>query len=223
MIPLLIGIGVGVAALIGTTVYFWDDIFDSKDDKKNWNGKRIAILGSREVGKSTLFYFLQNQEIDPNKKYEQTRSVRKIDEIDVNIDGALLRISTSYDVGGGVSSHLTWLEQIEKSDYIFYLLDASKVLNSDKAHISEIRKDMDAIQKAIANDSNKKVFLIANKSDLHQQYNSNGFEDKLISKPIISETRLNLGGTNRCKLIIGSLSSTSEAKNLVKQFLNTNI
>lgn len=223
MIPLLIGIGVGVAALIGTTVYFWDDIFDSEDDKKNWDGKRIAILGNREVGKSTLFNFLQHQEIDSNRKYEQTKSVRKIDRMEVKIDGASLKINTSYDVGGGVISHLTWLEQIKESDYIFYLLDANKVLNSDRAHISEIKKDMDAIQKAIVSDGSKKVFLIANKSDLHAQYNTNGFEDKLISKPIIWETRLNLGGTNRCKLIIGSLSSTSEAKNLVKQFLNTNI
>ena len=143
--------------------------------------------------------------------------------MEVKIDGASLKINTSYDVGGGVISHLTWLEQIKESDYIFYLLDANKVLNSDRAHISEIKKDMDAIQKAIVSDGSKKVFLIANKSDLHAQYNTNGFEDKLISKPIIWETRLNLGGTNRCKLIIGSLSSTSEAKNLVKQFLNTNI
>ena len=223
MIPLLIGIGVGVAALIGTTVYFWDDIFDSKDDKKNWNGKRIAILGSREVGKSTLFYFLQNQEIDPNKKYEQTRSARKIDKIEVNIDGASLQINKSYDVGGGEISHLSWVDQIKESDYIFYLLDANKVMDSDRIHISEIKKDMAAIQKQIVSYTDKKVFLIATKSDCHQQYNTSGFEDKLMNKSIILETMLNLGGIERCKLIVGSLSNTDEAKKLVKQFLNTAI
>ena len=221
MIPLLIGIG--VAALIGTTAYFWDDMFDSKSSKEHWNGKRITILGSRGVGKSTLFDFLQNQKIDPNKKYEQTRSVRKIDNMEVNIDGASLRISTSYDVGGGEISHRTWLDQIKESDYIFYLLDANKVMNSDRIHINEIKKDMAAIQKQIVSYTNKKVFLIATKSDCHKQYNTSGFEDKLMNKSIILETILNLGGIERCKLIVGSLSSTNEAKNLVKQFLNTDI
>lgn len=221
MIPLLIGIG--IAALIGTTAYFWDDMFDSKRSKEQWDGKRIAILGSRAVGKSTLFNFLQNQEIDPNKKYEQTRTLKEINKIEVNIDGASLRISTSYDVGGGEFSHDSWVDQIIKSDYIFYLLDANKVMNSDKVHISEIKKDMAAIQKQIISDKNKKIFLIATKSDCHQQYNTIGFEDKLMNKSIIFETMLNLGGRERCKLIIGSLSSTDEAKNLVKQFLNTDI
>lgn len=222
MIPVLIGVGV-LALLGGTTIYFWDDIFDSKSSKKNWDGKRIAVLGSREVGKSTLFEFLQNQKIDLSKKYEQTRSVRKIDNIEVNIDGASLRISTSYDVGGGEISHLSWVDQIKESDYIFYLLDANKVMKSDKIHISEIKKDMAAIQKQIASHANKRIFLIATKSDCHHQYKTSGFEDKLMNRPIILETRLNLGGTDRCKLIVGSLSSTNEAKNLVKQFLNTAI
>lgn len=223
MIPLLIGIGVGIAALIGTTAYFWDDMFDSKSSKEQWNGKRIAILGSRAVGKSTLFNFLQNQEIDPNKKYEQTRSVRKIDEVEVNIDGASLRISASYDVGGGEISHLSWIDQIKASHYIFYLLDANKVMHSDRIHISEIKKDMAAIQKQIVSYTDKKVFLIATKSDCHQQYNTSGFEDKLMNKSIILETILNLGGIEKCKLIVGSLSDTDEAKKLVRQFLNTAI
>jgi GTPase SAR1 family protein len=223
MIPVLIGLG--IAALVGgiTAAVFWDDIFDSEENKEKWDGKRIAVLGARSVGKTTLFSFLKNGEIEKNKAYQQTTMKERFEQTEVKIDDASLKISTSFDVGGGKYSYSTWSEEIKESDYILYLLDSSKVLEKDKEHISVIKSDMTAIQKDISKykSQEKTIFLIATKSDCHSRYKSNNFEDELMNSPIILETILRLGGTKNCKFIVGSLCSTEEAKSLVKKMLNT--
>lgn len=222
-LPFIIG-GIAAAALFGTAAaYFWDDIFESSKDKEKMNGAKIAILGTRAVGKSTLFDFLQTNKIDINKKYEQTRTVRRIDASTIDIDGVEIDISVNYDVGGSSANHREWQDRIIESDYVIYLVDANKVLTKDNKHLIEIKEDLQAISEHMRN-SRKKLFLIGSKADEHRLYKSdyNAFENLFLKSPIILESQLIIGGSDKCKIIVGSLSSNDEAKKLVKQFLNDN-
>lgn len=229
MIPVIIA---GTIALIGSgaAYFFWDDIFDSSENKQRLAGKKMAVLGARGVGKTTLYHFLQHSSLDTaSKEYAQTTTKNKIDACKVDIGGIKIYLSVNYDVSGNSDMALRdWIEQIEGADYILYMADADKLLcKDDKSHHkANVSKDMrnisEYVRSASGKASGKIVFFIINQCDKVKEYHEDlkKFEEKIQQLSVVQETQLRLGGSDECRIILGSLADNTEAKKLVEQIFN---
>lgn len=209
--------------------------FLSKEQKEKLDGKKIAILGARETGKSRFFEYIATEKLATNvDDYEQTRTrenvakkyslssptvTRQIDGISITFD-----LAESIDVGGGANSYGDWQKVIQSADFLLYLVDLHQLVH-DKTYPDVIQHDIESIKKEVhkKNDTNgfNKLVLVANKSDKVKTRTGNAVdEDVFANHPAIQESVLRLGGTDKCKFVVGSLKDESTAKELLKNILN---
>lgn len=234
MLPLVVPLVGGVA------VYALYKLF--------WDGKQIAVLGSRGVGKTTFWEFLKTKKIT-NETFEATRARKSYKSITIKEDGLKIKFTQNYDVGGGAGNYSDWETSVNDANYIFYILDIHKVLNCDYDYINHVRSDMDYISSkirerrlsaeksisdgilsSVANsvkDSFKetdiRVFLLATHADLQPNYKTNLklFEQEVSRNTFVNEFQTKLGGTKYCKLILGSLVTTQDAQTLLQEILHS--
>jgi GTPase SAR1 family protein len=83
----------------------------------NWNnvviyfkGKRIAILGERAVGKTTLATFLSSGSIP--EKYEQTLETRTVNARRFQLNELDLKVRQTRDVSGSKDAYSEWKKSI---------------------------------------------------------------------------------------------------------------
>ena len=227
MIPVLIGLGVLVTGAFA--VANWDEWFSSSSQAEEFHtkadGKKIAILGRRETGKSRIFELLTTGKIDITKTYEQTRTFNAISEthvkiVDANIDFVMVN---SADLGGSERSYSDWLKQAKDADFILYLINAKDLMENKAGFKENIKKDMQMINEIVRNNEVSKVFLVTTHSDEVSLYKKDRdkFENKIENHSLVLESQLILGGKNKVQLLIGSLDSTENGKSLLKQiFIN---
>lgn len=226
-----------IPAIIGGLVAW--GVFLDKKQQERLNGKKIAILGARESGKSRFFEFIATNKFaydtDP-KHYEQTRSRESIkdkyhvNKMEKNISGISVEfdLANSYDIGGGQYSYGNWKEVAKNADFLLYLIDSDRLFYSPQYH-ETIKKDIAAIEEIVhkrnSNDEDNKhnqfdgLMIVANKMD--KLSGSDDWESRIINHPIIQESCLKLGGTKYCKLVMGSLKNEQSAEALLKNVLET--
>ncbi len=171
------------------------------------------MLGSTATGKTTFLKFLETGRI--LKDYAPTQSMGKT--IEVRYKNMNL---SANDVSGVIKdSKKVWLSLIEKSEHIIYIMDINKLLNDDQKQKEIVKSDIGEICETIRNRKNAKISLVANHSDKQTLYKDNysNFIDKVDRLPIIMESLLKLGGDNKVKLVVGSLSDEIEAKKLTEK------
>lgn len=214
VIPAIIGIGSLVA--LGA--------FLSEDQQKRLNGKKIGILGAAASGKSRFFEFIATEKFthDPTH-YEQTRSrasiqskynvEKKISNITVEFD-----LANSIDVGGQAISYGDWRMVANDVDFLLYLIDSYRFLYTPNYHEIIIR-DIAAIEEIVRDKDFERLMIVINKMDkLSSDYD---WEELFTKHPVIQESRLKLGGTSKCKLVMGSLKNEKSAETLLKNVLET--
>lgn len=209
MLPLIIGIGISA---VGYVLY-----------KAFWDGKKIAVLGSRGVGKTTFWEFLKTKQIS-NEQFEATTTRRKIKRITIEEDGLKLKFSHNHDVGGGKTKYADWDFVVNDADYIFYILNIHEVLQRNSKYITSVKDDINYIgEKIRAKQPSAKVFLLATHADLQSRYktNLNELEQVVAQNTVVNECQAKLGGSKNCKLILGSLATTKEAQNLLSNILQS--
>jgi len=114
------------AALVGVVlvIVFFGPI------KRMFTGKRVCILGEREVGKTMIARFLSTGEI--HRSYKATvhtvtmkgKSLHLKDlklELDEPIDHAAIDIKPITDVSGSEDEYNTWKEKFDNSDFVLYV------------------------------------------------------------------------------------------------------
>lgn len=217
VLPLAWIIGVGVVGLIGAI-----SVTGYKQYQK-YTGKKIAVLGARGVGKTSFFTFLEKGEI--SEQHEQTYCKQKKEGIFIKLDDKKIIFGSTYDVGG--KDYGSWLDLIQVSDIIVYMMDINRVLKKDTLYIMTVREDLSKIAEQIREQEQKKgnklnVILMLNHADEYQLYYSSfmEFEKKTLHNALVNEVILMLGGTTKCQVIIGSLKTPDEAKKLVKQLID---
>jgi tRNA modification GTPase len=126
------------------------------------NGIHVAIVGEPNVGKSTLLNAFLNEERAIVSPIAGT--TRDTVEDAVTLDGVLFRfidtagIRQSSDVVEHLGIERTF-QSIQKAMFVLYLIDVSQTTQQ------EIEKQIDALLQKV-DVSNKKMLIVANKSDL---------------------------------------------------------
>lgn len=212
-------IPIAIIGLAGAAAYKFNIGGFSDKAKQMLNGKHIAILGGRGVGKTTLLHFLRTGKIQSS--FEQT-SIDDYKSFSFKVGNSELHVKDGHDIGGGHFQHSAWRKQIEESDIVFYLINVDKLLNKDTAYINDTKGDLNAIKDAIAEKKGKTaVFLIINHADKQSDYSNNRqkFEEKVSKNNLIETAQIELGGSNHCMVKIGSLKDEESANQLLKSIL----
>lgn len=212
MIPIIIA--VAVALLAGGSVYFnWDEIVIA------WKGKKIAVLGARDTGKTCLLKFLSTGSIDP--EYRQSPSF-KVDSFRSSLKDLDLCIKETLDVPGAKDAYIEWKELHDKADVVFYLLRADHLINGNSKTESRVREDMKHIGGWFdARKSKPTIFIVGTYCDndpdfyLHLTDRMGDYIDKFRKLPIISELVAHAGGGAHTKVVLGSLKNNEYAEALV--------
>ncbi len=149
--------GLGAAVVSGMSVLCWGAMGE-KESIPPVNGKKLAILGMDQSGKTHYFHFLQG------KEYLNAQQTER-DEIEsftyTKSDGTTIKIKKGIDIGGSQRFTYLYEELMNNSDCVIFMFDISKYFKDD-----EYRKDVHSrlefinrkkISKGIA-DCNFKIF-----------------------------------------------------------------
>lgn len=191
---------------------------------KWWDGKSIAVLGGRGTGKTTLLNYFNTKKIATT--YEQTDTKKRYSGMTVKVDGLTLKVKEGYDVGGSSMNHGTWREQIDNCDVVFYIVNISQVIgkNKNQQYIDNTLNDIRAIADNVSNRKEKMhIIILATHADKCPEFykDKQAFEKKVARSQVIETAEIAFGGTDYCKVIIGSLKDTTEAEKLVKNILSS--
>lgn len=220
--------GVG---LTGTLVG-WDTIL------AKLAGKKIAVLGARGSGKTTLYLYL-NMINQKALQLEQTRSPDKARsayiKLDLQGDNYTLRLAETYDLPGSEESRDNyWNDQFKSAEIVLYLVHAGALLRGvDKSNSYNKKKKSEdlknEIKQRVLDDlrniekwrddlkgKKKHIFIIGNHFDeidqnfaKHDKIDS--YEKEFSHNEVIKQ---NSQGMHK---IIGSLTNEDTMKDILEQ------
>lgn len=191
-----------------------------------FRGKRIAVLGPRASGKTTLITFLLNGELP--EEYFATPKPEKIAGKKVRLGSLALTVKAVIDVPGDAQSHAEWERQYDVADIAMYMVDASKIYAGDDTYIRLVTGEMRHIGEWLESRKQKppKFFLVATHCDLIPDYASlassqvTGFIDTFWKMPVLQRLINLAGGSKHVKCAAGSLKDVNGSNELVGEILH---
>lgn len=199
----------------GTVVFFWDDIVIF------FKGKRVAIFGAIETGKTTLHKYLREGELV--NEHIATRRVKDVIKNRFKLKELELDIKPGTDISGQQDFVKEWKEIFRESDICIYMFDASKVYAGDEDHIEKINFHLTHIDKWRTEfKSMPYVILIGGFADKILEYkNSNKsnvqeFEQKIREK---IKNACRQASVSPSDIFIGSLETKESIEKLVYEVL----
>lgn len=191
-----------------------------------FEGKKLALLGAREVGKTNLFAFLSTEAVP--KKYKQTTSVKKVGSNHIHIEDLDFWMEESKDVPGSKIDRSDWRKSVESADMVFYLFRADLVKKGDRATIERVKSDISHIARWLQDNDVSggcRLYLVGTHCDKDEEYVNTShmkmgdYYDSYRSLSQYREIkrRSNFGGGS--KLFLGSTDTKEEARKLVYKML----
>jgi hypothetical protein len=183
-----------------------------------WKGKKLAVLGQREVGKTVLINYLTTGVLSTD--YSQTTEERKTKRNKLKMGDLALRIKRSKDVPGAQVDYPRWKEIHKSSDLTLYLFRADLVLADDSDVLQRIEDDLGQIRRWRAEDH--PLYLIGTHCDLDPKYKKY-FPDKIgdyrdrLAKRMGRALQL----SNHAPMIVGSLRSEETTQDVVRSLLHS--
>ncbi len=130
-VPILWGLG-AAAVVSGISVLCCGKMGD-KESVPPVNGKKLAILGMDQSGKTLYFHFLQGKEY-----FEQQTEIDEIGPFTYKkSDGTTIKIKKGIDIGGSQRFARRYEELMNNSDCVIFMFDISKYFKDD-----EYRRDV---------------------------------------------------------------------------------
>ncbi|MYM98739.1 GTPase domain-containing protein [Duganella vulcania] len=218
MVVPLIFVAIGaVSLLLGTTIAVkWDDIVVAL------KGKRLAVLGARDVGKTHLVKFLTTGSIPA--EYKQTVAPEKASGRRFQLSDLNLKVKDLLDVSGDKAAYGEWMEQVDQADVVFYLLRADRLIVGDPAVEARVRGDVKHIGDWLeSRDRRPGVFIIGTHCDFDSEFvgtlddKMGDYVDKFRQLPIVVELVARAGGAQRVKVVLGSMKTIQYTEALVYQ------
>lgn len=210
----------GTAAIAAAGVAYWkrDEIKDVCDSLTiSLKGKRVAVLGERNVGKTVLLKFLASGEVPD--EYMQTVLTEKVKGKRFAMGDLKLDLKETRDVPGGHDAIEEWKALHDEADIVLYLVNAQQV------NQQRIRRDLEKLETwSKVRVPKPKLVVIVTHMDLDPTYvvtpgsGLGHFRDRFV--------KLNLEAglsklSHRPPIILGSLVNRDQAAKLVATLIKT--
>ncbi|MEA1030629.1 MULTISPECIES: GTPase domain-containing protein [unclassified Pseudomonas] len=213
----------GAAAAVAASVAYWkrDEIKDVWESLIiSLKGKRVAVLGERNVGKTVLLRFLASGEVpDEYMHPEQTMLTEKVERKRFAMGDLKLDLKETRDVSGGHDAIEEWKALHDEADIVVYLVNAQQV------NQQRIRRDLEKLESwSKARAPQPTLVVIVTHMDLDPTYVATPasglghFRDRFV--------KLNLDAglsklSHRPPIILGSLVNRDQAAKLVATLIKT--
>jgi len=215
-IPLLAIVAVALAGIGGAAVvaFNWEKI------KAALHGKRLAVLGERGVGKTSLITFLQSGILP--ERYRETGVPKKFAARSFRLEDLDITLKEMYDLSGDESAYGEWKIEVGKADALLYLLRADKIYAGNRSYETRVKNDIRHLVDWLDEQKQRPYFLlIATHCDKVPELSNipsekyAGYVDKFRRLPVISELVELGGGDGQVRVVLGSLKSVPRTRNLV--------
>ncbi len=191
-LPLIaVGIAAGVTALVAAAAGAGIAL------TKNAQGKKLALIGPKEAGKSTWKTFLKDGTIPQG--YEHTILTETITK-DI-ILGKLKMKVTLNDVSGSSDALNEWKQYSEEADHVFFFVDVVKLENTE--YLTKAQRF--ARQVGLWKEMSADVTLVVSHADFDPDW-KHGDYDAVRTRPVVTHLK-QLMGANRT--IVAALGSTT--------------
>ncbi len=211
-IPLLvIPIVAGIAVLAGTTAV--------KAVKSKNSVKRVAILGRKGIGKTSLLQYLRDGELPAHPSSTQYPVPGGVFTLQLP-DGSEARCSVAEDLPGStVPAYKNWHEAFDQAEAVWYLFRADLVAADDADEIELIKGQLSHLEawhsKLAQRDKAPQVILIGLYADReHTHRRDTSFEDRVRATELIDRASVKLGLAD---IVAGSLATPAGAERLVER------
>lgn len=142
---------------------------------RSFNGKRIAMLGLKDAGKSQFLKSLGCKEANPGVRSQK----EKYNWFKVSYPNKEVYIKAGYDIGGGLELFKqTFNKRIKDSDWVFFIIDIDKYLNdgrdveSGASYQEQVNYRLDHINTNVSKRFFDKIAIILSHADMVPQAGS---------------------------------------------------
>ncbi|MGQ9951319.1 ADP-ribosylation factor-like protein [Pseudomonas aeruginosa] len=212
-------VAVGVAAALVTAgVAYWkkDEVKTLWDDiVLSLKGKKVAVLGARGVGKTTLLGFLSKGELP--SEYIQTLVTESVKGNRFSMADLKLDLKETSDVSGGHDAVEEWRRIHNASEIILYLVNASDL---DRRRLERDLGKIESWRKECA--KKPKLLVIVTHLDLDPEYvktpssKRGDYRDRFVKEHMDAGLS---GLSERPQIIMGSLKDRDSAARVVADLI----
>lgn len=206
LVPIAVAVAVGVG--VGTSAW---------TVRNKLSGKRVAILGRQEVGKSTLLYMLRDNKL-PDQVIRTTDPIPG-GEFEMKLGWRRpARFSVPKDLPGWAApTWRVWEEAFASADMVLYLFRSDKLIEDDIAETGLVKEHLDMLvgwNSAVATRKARKILLMGIWADQSEFYSTDpaGFLEQLRNVTVLQAPAVKLNANVLC----GSLASDDDAKRLIE-------
>jgi GTPase SAR1 family protein len=216
LVPIFIAFAVGAVAS-GSVVSNWENIVYSL------KGKKIAVLGARKVGKTTLLKYMEKGILI--ERYNQTVNKEDIQRKRIKLGDLDIILKKTVDVPGGTDQYDVWENLFEGSDLVLYLVRTDMLLKHDSETEKRTEDDLQQIHcwiKKFGSTQRKQLFIVGNHWDSDPVYKNltpdqkGNYQSQFTSLPIVKKMILLAGGAATVKVALGSLANENDADYLIQ-------
>lgn len=185
-------------------------------------GKKIAVLGARAVGKTTILKYMEKGILI--EQYKQTLAPEAIEKTRIKLGDLDIILKKTTDVSGSESAYAGWKKLFDESDIILYIVRTNQLLKSDPDTTKRCEKDLKQIKLWIKeSQKQKQFFIVGNHWNDDPEYKKitdetrGDYDDRFKALPVVKTMIQLAGGLATVKVALGSLATKEDAGLLVKR------
>ena len=213
LIPIFIALAVGGVAG-GAFVSNWENITYAL------KGKKIAVLGARAVGKTTLLKYMEKGILI--ERYKQTLDKQEIERARIKLGDLDIRLEKTDDVSGDKAAYGVWKKLFEEADLILYVVRTDMLLKHDSSTEKRAEDDLRQIQGWIKEcNSKKQFFIVGNHWDTDPDFKNltssqmGDYLNRFRELPVVKKMTQLAGGAATVKVALGSLATEKDSDTLI--------
>lgn len=213
LIPIFIALAVGGVAG-GAVASNWENITYAL------KGKKIAVLGARAVGKTTLLKYLEKGILI--ERYKQTLDKQEIERTRIKLGELDIRLNKTDDVSGDKAAYGAWKKLFEEADLVLYVIRTDMLLKHDSSTEKRAEDDLRQIQGWLKEcDSKKQFFIVGNHWDSDPDFKNltpdqmGDYVDRFRLLPVVKKMTQLAGGAATVKVALGSLATERDSDILI--------